>query len=80
MNAALNFEAKRKRGNVEKLCPQTIKSTPSAKLEIINSKELKKQLLNNNKVLVCSDLTTRPFTEFKTCNFDFTLPGAVSKT
>ncbi|KAG5677326.1 hypothetical protein PVAND_007094 [Polypedilum vanderplanki] len=75
VNAALNFLTKQKSNSQSKICPQNVKSAENGKLEIINSKDLSKL---KNKKLVCKDMTTtRPLTDFKTCNFDFTLPGAV---
>jgi hypothetical protein len=77
VNAALNFLSKRKVNSQARTCPQNVKSSPNGKLEVINSRDLSKL---SNKILVCRDLTTRPLTDSKACNFDFTLPGAVSET
>lgn len=74
INAALHFSSKQSKQS-GKLCPQTIKSVPNGELQVINSRDLSK---HSDKILICQDMTTRPLNEFKRCNFDFTLPAAVS--
>lgn len=74
INAALHFSSKQRKQS-GKLCPQTIKSVPNGELQVINSRDLSK---HSDKILICQDMTTRSLNEFKRCNFDFTLPSAVS--
>uniref|UniRef100_U5EVY8 Transferrin n=1 Tax=Corethrella appendiculata TaxID=1370023 RepID=U5EVY8_9DIPT len=57
----------------KKICPNKLESTPDAPIQIVHVKDLPKF---ENKVLVCKDLTTKPISEFKTCNMDYTIsPG-----
>lgn len=76
MDAALKFSEKRRTEQTERICPNNIKNNESGKLEIVSSKDLSKY--STDKVLVCENLKTKALSEFKTCNFDSTMPGAVS--
>lgn len=60
------------------VCPNTIKNNENGKLQVVNSKNLSKY--SSDKVLVCQNLKTKPLSDFKTCNFDSTMPGAVSES
>lgn len=72
----MKFSEKRRTEQTERICPNNIKNNESGKLEIVSSKDLSKY--STDKVLVCENLKTKPLSEFKTCNFDSTMPGAVS--
>lgn len=76
VDAALAFTEKRRTEQGERVCPSTIKNSEGGKLQVVNSKQLSK--FSSDKVLVCQNLKTKPLSEFRTCNFDSTMPGAVS--
>lgn len=76
VDAALAFSEKRRVEQNERVCPNNIKNNENGRLQVYSSKDLNK--LAADKVLVCPNLKTKPLTEFKTCNFDSTMPGAVS--
>lgn len=76
VDAALQFLDKRRAEQVERICPNNIKNNENGELQVVNSKDLSKY--STDKVLVCPNLKTKPLNEFKACNFDVTMPGAVS--
>lgn len=76
VDAALLFSEKRRSEQSERICPNNIKNNDNGVLQVINSKDLSK--FSHDKVLVCANMKTKPLSEFKTCNFDATMPGAVS--
>lgn len=76
VDAALAFSEKRRTEQNERVCPNSIKSNENGRLQVYSSKDLNK--LGADKVLVCENLKTKSLAEFKTCNFDSTMPGAVS--
>lgn len=76
VDAALEFSEKRRGENNERVCPNNIKNNENGELQVVNSKDLSKY--STDKVLVCPNLKTKSLSEFKACNFDTTLPGAVS--
>lgn len=76
VDAALLFTEKRRSEQTERICPNNIKNNDNGALQVINSKDLSK--FSHDKVLVCENMKTKPLSEFKTCNFDATMPGAVS--
>lgn len=76
VDAALAFAEKRRAEHGERVCPGTIKNNEGGKLQVVNSKKLNK--FSSDKVLVCENLKTKPLSEYRTCNFDSTTPGAVS--
>lgn len=71
-NAALFFNQVR----ITKQCPGAIQMDENAALEVINAKNI--DFSQTDKELVCKDFSRKPLEDFKTCNFDFTLPTAVS--
>lgn len=79
VDAALRFYNIRKKEQKDRSCPTTLKNDASGRLEIMSAKMLKLNKSSlSEKVLVCQDLQTKPLTEAKTCNFDSTMPAAVS--
>lgn len=76
VDAALMFNEKRRTEQGEHVCPGNIKNNDNGRLQVVNSKHLHKY--SSDKVLVCDNMKTKPLREFKTCNFDATMPGAVS--
>lgn len=75
-DAALQFSEKRRAESTERICPTNIKNSENGPLQVVNSKQLHKY--STDKVLVCQNFKTKPLNEFKTCNFDATMPAAVS--
>lgn len=76
MDAALHFTEKRRVERSEPVCPTSIKNNDNGKLQVVSSKDLSKY--SSDKVLVCQNLKTKSLSEYKTCNFDATMPAAVS--
>lgn len=76
VDAALQFMEQRRAESTERICPANIKNNENGPLQVINSKQLNKY--STDKVLVCHNFKTKPLNEFKTCNFDATMPAAVS--
>jgi uncharacterized protein (DUF342 family) len=76
MNAALQFSEVRRAGKSDRVCPNNIKNNENGQLQVVHAKELSK--FSTDKVLVCQTFETKPLSDFKTCNFDVTLPAAVS--
>lgn len=60
-----------------KKCPRDLSSYDDAHIRIINTKNLD-SYKNTNKKLLCSDLSKKDLTEYKSCNLDYTLPNGVS--
>lgn len=58
-------------------CPSTLSSEESSGIKIINAKLLD-EYKDTNKRLLCQDWTKKALTEYKTCNFDYSLPNGVS--
>lgn len=58
-------------------CPSALSSTEDAGIKIINAKLLD-EYKNSNKRLLCQDWSKKTLTEYKTCNFDYSLPNGVS--
>lgn len=57
-------------------CPKDLNTVDdNAKVKLVNAKDLSKY---QDKKLVCKDFTLKSLDEYKTCNFDYTLPTAVS--
>ena len=76
VDAALDFSEKRRTEKSERICPNNIKNSESGRLEVVSAKDLGKY--STDKVLVCPNLKTKPLSDYKACNFDSTMPGAVS--
>lgn len=72
-NAALYFNQIR----ITKQCPGAIQMDPNAQLTVVNAKTI--DFSQTEKELVCKDFSRKPLEDFKTCNFEFTLPTAVSR-
>lgn len=58
-------------------CPSNLVSDDNVKVKLVYAKDLGKY---PSKKLVCKDFTLKSLDEYKTCNFDYTLPTAVSLT
>lgn len=58
-------------------CTNTLSSSDDAQIRIVNAKLLD-GYKNTNKRLLCQDWTKKSLTEFKSCNFDYSLPNGVS--
>lgn len=76
VDAALHFSEKRQAENLYRICPANIKNDRAGRLQIISYKDLNKDA--KDKVLVCENMRTKPLSEFQTCNFDSTMPTAVT--
>lgn len=76
-DAALYFTKLRPGTQSDTVCPNTIRNDPNGVFEIVNTKDLKKYSASTKR-LICHDMALKSFSEYKTCNFDATLPSAVS--
>lgn len=78
IDAALRFYSLRKAA-ASRTCPDNLKNSAEGRLEVMGTKQLNQlELKSNEKVLICKDLSKRALSDFKLCNFDSTLPAAVS--
>jgi len=71
VDAALRFNDKRDK----RVCPNALVNDNESPMKVVLAKDLH---LHNNVELVCPDLTRKPITDYKSCNFDSKLRTAVT--
>ncbi|XP_063705234.1 transferrin [Culicoides brevitarsis] len=57
-------------------CPNVLSSEELAKIQIVNSKKLD-EYKSANKQLLCQDWSKKTLSDYKTCNFDYSLPNGI---